>query len=145
MNLRRARAPAVGLPHAQPAAAGSASPWDRPELFNAKAIDILKTGCPTDLSSTPTGRLAAMESRLQVMLQAVQTVRPPLDRFYQSLTDEQKARFDAVSPRNESTTGVDRRSLTKFCDEQTPGLTNLPIDRIAQAVQPTPEQRAGSR
>jgi LTXXQ motif family protein len=37
-----------------------------------------------------------MESRLQVMLQAVQTVRPPLDRFYQSLTDEQKARFNSL-------------------------------------------------
>ena len=37
-----------------------------------------------------------MESRLQVMLQAVQTVRPALDRFYQSLSDEQKARFNAV-------------------------------------------------
>jgi len=115
---------------------------DELRLANAKAIDILKAGCPTDLPSTPTGRLAAMESRLQVMLQAVQTVRPPLDRFYQSLTDEQKARFNAASPGNESTTGVDRRALTKFCDERTPGVTDLPIDRIAQAVQPTPAQRA---
>ena len=115
---------------------------DELRLANAKAIDILKTGCPTDLPSTPTGRLAAMESRLQVMLQAVQTVRPPLDRFYQSLTDEQKARFNAVSPGNESATGEDRRGLTKFCDERTPGVTDLPIDRIAQAVQPTLAQRA---
>jgi hypothetical protein len=115
---------------------------DELRLANAKAIDILKTGCPTDLPSTPTGRLAAMESRLQVMLQAVRTVRPPLDRFYQSLTDEQKARFNAVSPGNESATGEDRRGLTKFCDERTTGVTDLPIDRIAQAVQPTPAQRA---
>jgi hypothetical protein len=46
------------------------------------------------------------------------------------------------SPGNESTTGVDRRGLTKFCDERTPGVTDLPIDRIARAVQPTPAQRA---
>jgi len=109
---------------------------------SSKAIDILKAGCPTDLPSTPTGRLAAMESRLQVMLQAVQTVRPPLDRFYQSLTDEQKARFNAVSPGNESTTGEDQRGLTKFCDQRTPGLTDLPIDRVAQAVHPTLAQQA---
>jgi LTXXQ motif family protein len=82
-----------------------------------------------------------MESRLQVMLQAVQTVRPPLERFYQSLTDEQKARFNAVSPGNESTTGEDQRGLTKFCDEPTPGVTDLPIDRIAQAVEPNSAQR----
>jgi hypothetical protein len=109
---------------------------------SSKAIDTLKAGCPTDLPSTPTGRLAAMESRLQVMLQVMQTVRPPLDRFYQSLTDEQKARFNAVSPGNESTTGEDQRGLTKFCDERTPSVTDLPIDRIAQAVRPTLAQQA---
>src|SRR5262249_46204795 len=42
---------------------------------SAKAIDMLKSGCPKELPSIPTGRLAAMESRLQVMLAAVQTVR----------------------------------------------------------------------
>ena len=109
---------------------------------SSKAIDTLKAGCPTDLPSTPTGRLAAMESRLQVMLQVMQTVRPPLDGFYQSLTDEQKARFNAVSPGNESTTGEDQRGLTKFCDERTPSVTDLPIDRIAQAVRPTLAQQA---
>src|SRR5262249_53493560 len=109
---------------------------------SSKAIDTLKAGCPTDLPSTPTGRLAAMESRLQVMLQVMQTVRPPLDRFYQSLTDEQKARFNAVSPGNESTTGEDQRGLPKFCDERTPSVTDLPIDRIAQAVRPTLAQQA---
>jgi hypothetical protein len=108
----------------------------------SKAIDILKAGCPTDLPSTPTGRLAAMESRLQIMLKAVQTVRPPLDRFYQSLTDEQKARFNAVSPGDQSTTGEDQRGLTKFCDERTPGVTDLPIDRIAQVIAPTLAQQA---
>ena len=114
---------------------------DELRVANARAIDVLKAGCPTDLPSTPPGRLAAMERRLQVMLQAVQTVRPPLDRLYQSLTDEQKARFNAVSPGNESTTGEDQRGLTKFCDEPTPGVTDLPIDRIAQAVQPNSAQR----
>jgi len=28
----------------------------------------------------------------------VQTVRPALERFYQSLSDEQKARFNAIAP-----------------------------------------------
>jgi hypothetical protein len=114
---------------------------DELRAANAQAIDILKAGCPNDLPSTPTGRLAAMESRLQVMLQAVQTVRPALNRFYQSLNDEQKARFNAVSPGDDSTAGEDQRDFTKFCDERTPGVTDLPIDRIAQAVQPTSVQR----
>jgi hypothetical protein len=115
---------------------------DELRAASAKAIDILKAGCPTELPSTPTGRLAAMESRLQVMLQAVQTVRPPLERFYQSLTDEQKARFNAVSPGSDTAAASqDQRDLTKFCDERSPGVTDLPIDRIAQAVRPTPVQR----
>src|SRR6516162_5391177 len=110
---------------------------------SAKAIDMLKSGCPRDLPSIPTGRLAAMESRLQVMLAAVQTVRPALERFYQSLSDEQKARFNAITSADDPDAAAkDQRDLTRWCHEKTPNLTDLPIDRIAQAVQPTPEQRA---
>jgi hypothetical protein len=116
---------------------------DELRAASAKAIDILKSGCPQDLPSIPTGRLAAMESRLQVMLAAVQTVRPALERFYQSLSDEQKARFNAIALRDDpAATGKDQRDLAKFCDEKAPGVTDLPIDQIAQAAQPTPEQRA---
>src|SRR5215813_3599954 len=110
---------------------------------SAKAIDMLKSGCPKDLPSIPTGRLAAMESRLQVMLAAVQTVRPALERFYQSLSDEQKARFNAIAPANDADAAAkDQLDLTRFCDEKAPAVTDLPIDRIAQAVQPMPAQRA---
>ena len=115
---------------------------DELRAASAKAIDMLKAGCPKDLPSIPTGRLAAMESRLQVMLAAVQTVRPALERFYQSLSDEQKARFNAIAPADDAAAAQDQRDLTKFCDEKTPGVTDLPIDRIASAVQPTPAQRA---
>jgi LTXXQ motif family protein len=114
---------------------------DELRAASEKAISILKAGCPNDLPSTPTGRLAAMESRVQIMLQAVQTVRPPLEHFYQQLSNEQKARFDALSPGGESTAGADQRNLTKLCQERAPGVTDLPFDRIAQATQPTPPQR----
>lgn len=110
---------------------------------SAKAIDMLKSACPKDLPSTPTGRLAAMQSRLEVMLAAVQTVRPALERFYQSLSDEQKARFNAIAPGDDAEAAAkERRDLTKFCDEKAPGVTDLPIERIAQAVAPTAAQRA---
>ena len=65
-----------------------------------------------------------------------------LEHFYQSLSDEQKARFNAIAPTdNRDAAAKDQRDLTKLCDEKTPGATDLPIDRIAQAVQPTPAQR----
>ena len=115
---------------------------DEFKIANAKAIGILQGACPNDLPSIPTGRLAAMENRLQVMLVAVQTVRPALDRLYQSLSDEQKARFNAVAPASEAAAGQDQRNLTTLCDQRTPGVTDLPIDRIGQAVHPTPAQQA---
>src|SRR5262249_1738210 len=115
---------------------------DEFKIANAKAIGILQGACPNDLASVPTGRLAAMENRLQVMLAAVQTVRPALDRLYQSLSDEQKARFNAVSPSSEAAAGQDQRNLTMLCEQRTPGVTDLPIDRIAQAVRPTSAQQA---
>ena len=115
---------------------------DEFKIANAKAIGILQGACPNDVPSIPTGRLAAMENRLQVMLVAVQTVRPALDRLYQSLSDEQKARFNAVAPASEATAGQGQRNLTTLCDQRTPGVTDLPIDRIAQAVRPTSAQQA---
>jgi len=115
---------------------------DELRAASQKAMDILKAGCPKDLPSTPTGRLTSMEIRLKVMLEAVQTVRPPLERFYQLLSDEQKARFNAVLPGGKSVAEEDQRALTKFCRERVPAVTDLPFDRIAQATQPTPAQRS---
>jgi histone H3/H4 len=116
---------------------------DELRAASAKLVDMLKSSCPKDLPSIPPGRLAAMESRLQVMLAAVQTVRPTLERFYQSLSDEQKARFNAIALADDSrAAGKDQHDLATFCDQRAPGVTDLPIDRIAQAVQPTPVQQS---
>jgi hypothetical protein len=114
---------------------------DELKSATAKSIDILKAACPNDLPSIPTGRMAAMESRLQVMLQAVQTVRPPLDGFFKLLSDEQKARFNAIAPADASGARKDQRDLTRLCSERGPGIADLPIDRIAQAVSPTETQQ----
>ena len=64
-----------------------------------KAADLLKADCTDEQSLTPTGRLEAMERRLNAMLQALNTVQPALERFYGSLNDEQKARFNQLGPR----------------------------------------------
>ena len=121
---------------------GQRAGLDALKQASAKTVDLLKDACPKELPSIPTGRLAAMQSRLEVMLAAVKTVRPALDGFYQSLSDEQKARFNAVAPSDEAAAGKDQRDFTKFCDVRSPGVTDLPIDRIARAVQPSEPQRA---
>ena len=59
----------------------------------AQAAEIVKAACPP---STPPARLAAVGYRVQAMLEAVQTVEPPLRDFYASLDDEQQARFNTL-------------------------------------------------
>jgi LTXXQ motif family protein len=62
----------------------------------AKAKDILQTSCPSDMPATSLARISAIEQRLQTILAAVQTVRGPLNDFYGSLGDEQKAQFNDI-------------------------------------------------
>jgi hypothetical protein len=61
-----------------------------------KAIEIARTACPTERPITPSGRLAAAEKRLETLLEAIRTVRPALDDFYKTLSEEQKAHFYAA-------------------------------------------------
>jgi len=106
-----------------------------------KALDILKASCPTALPSTPAGRIEAMRARLEAMLQAVRTVRPALDKFYQSLNDEQKARFNALGPDDNQDQQQARGDLAQMCSERASGIGSLPIERIERAVQPNDAQR----
>jgi hypothetical protein len=63
-----------------------------------KAADIVRAACPTEQFLTPTGRLESAEKRTEARLQAIRTVRPALENFYKSLSDEQKAHFNAIRP-----------------------------------------------
>src|SRR6267154_3922224 len=60
---------------------------------SAKAGDNLTRNCPAGQPLTPPGRLAAMEQRLTAMLQAIDMMQPALAKFYNSLSDEQKAQL----------------------------------------------------
>jgi hypothetical protein len=65
---------------------------------NAQAGELLKTDCPTYRPITPVVRIGAMEHRLDAMLRAINIVQPALQKFYGSLTDEQKERFNRLAP-----------------------------------------------
>ena len=64
--------------------------------MSAKSADGLKANCPTYETVTPTGRIEAMEKRLEATHSAVTTVQPALAKFYDGLSDEQKARFNSL-------------------------------------------------
>ena len=76
---------------------------DELKAASSKAAEVIRDACPTDAPPTTTvARMAAMEKRLDAMAAAVKTVRPALEAFYATLTDEQKARLDSNSRRSRS-------------------------------------------
>ena len=113
------------------------------ELKNAtaQALDQLRAVCPTALPSTPTGRIEAMGQRLDAMLAAVRTVRPVIEKFYNSLNDEQRARFNALSPDNGDQQQA-QRDLTQVCNARASGIASLPVERIERALGPNEAQES---
>lgn len=108
----------------------------------ARAVQALQSACPDDLPSTPAGRMAAMRQRLEAMKQAVQMVRPALDTFYASLSDEQKARFNALEPdQGAATTKAAKGELSQVCSTAVSKTNAAPTARIRDALRLTPEQR----
>ena len=90
---------------------------------------------------TPISRLQTMTLRLQATLDAIEIVQPALEKFYGSLNDEQRARFDAMQAgvgQQPGQTSADEQANS--CSNAKPGLADLPIDRIDQVVQPTDQQ-----
>jgi hypothetical protein len=114
---------------------------DELKAATLKAVQILQTACPTDLPSTPTGRLAAMRSRVDAMLQAVQTVRPALEKFYHSLNDEQRARFNAMDQGEQQAAQAQGGNLDRLCKDQDSAQRRLPIDRIQLTLHLNPAQQ----
>jgi hypothetical protein len=62
---------------------------------NATAIGILNTCSPAD-TTTPPARLDAVDARLNAMQQAVYLVSTALAEFYATLSEAQKAQFEAI-------------------------------------------------
>jgi LTXXQ motif family protein len=111
---------------------------------SVKAAQIIKSGCPTSVAFTPPGRLAAMQQRIEAMEQAVETVRGPLDTFYGSLTDEQKAKFNAANQPPASDQEKSRRSrgVAQSCTTTADASTQWPQARLESGLRPNEEQEA---
>src|ERR1035441_4799811 len=114
----------------------------------ADAAATFKASCPAKntFPLTPPGRWQAMTARLQGTLDSVQIVRPALEKFYNSLSDEQKERFNTLGPKRPATNAEANAALpqdAKACSEAKPGLANLPIEKIDDVVKPTDAQADG--
>ncbi len=110
----------------------------------AQAVTLMQAACPTDLPSTPIGRLAAMHQRIESMLQALQLVGPALDKFYQSLSDEQKERFIAIEAEGAPKAPAKQQqpNLAQACGPAAQRVASIPINQIQQLLHPNNAQQA---
>src|SRR5271169_2465739 len=60
------------------------------------AASDLQASCPTQIPQTPVALLDAVATRLKALADAMKSVRPKLENFYASLSDEQKASFNIM-------------------------------------------------
>jgi hypothetical protein len=104
-----------------------------------EAAQRIKAACPTTIAFTPPLRLAQMQERIEAMRQGVDLMLPPLEKFYGLLSDEQKARLNAIGGPGEARRG---RSAAQACAEAAAGVTDWPAAEIERMVRPTAEQRA---
>ena len=120
------------------------------ELVQAsdKAAETLRAACPRGVAVTPISRLDAMQQQFGALQQAVRLVRPRLQGFYASLSDDQKERFNALAPKSTP----DRRArgaaapqadrLARACAGREAGPAEWSIERIEDTVRPGERQRA---
>ena len=112
---------------------------------SSQASDALKASCSSEMSMTPLGRLDTVQKRLDGMVQAWGVMRTPLDDFYNSLNEEQRQRFAALGPASRARS--DRRgsasgdNLAALCNSRSESFTQLPVQRVEQAVMPTQQQQ----
>jgi hypothetical protein len=67
---------------------------------SSKAIATMATACKAEMPTTTKAGLEMMDNRLEIMSQAVKTLRPAFDAFYASLDRQQQQRLDVFGPRH---------------------------------------------
>jgi hypothetical protein len=101
------------------------------------AFDYFDKACPKARPQTPTARLDAMEDRIWAARQALLVMRAPVDKFYATLTDEQKARLSG--PASPSGSSGPTAARAAGCHESNIDLTRMLMGR----ARPDPKQRPG--
>lgn len=114
----------------------------------SKASAIVNASCPSAPPLILLGRFDAAQGRFDAVIRAIDIVRPPLAEFYESLSEEQRRRLDAlgaaenqnaVAPAPSAPPGAD--AFTSACRQQAASFTE-PVSHLQRIVQPNPEQQA---
>lgn len=95
-----------------------------------RSFEYIKAACPATRPLEPTARLDSMDDRIWAARQALLVTRAPIERFYATLTDEQKTRLNGQPP---------QQGERRMCGRQGP---ELPAAQIERRVRPNEQQRA---
>jgi hypothetical protein len=109
------------------------------EIAVDSASEVVKASCPIQVPLTPLDRLDAAERRLDAMIQAMHVVRAPLERFYSTLSNAQRARLAAMAEQANGSSPA-ASGVTALCDPRAASFAQLPVDRIERTIQPTQQQ-----
>jgi hypothetical protein len=112
-----------------------------------EAARLLKSACPTGAPKTPLERIDAMLERVEAMLRAVDLVSPALQRFYEPLSEAQKAPFQAapaMGAGDEAAASPNREKklFPRICGDRPGALVVRTLDRLETVVRPTEAQHA---
>jgi hypothetical protein len=111
-------------------------------LNAAKGVQGIKIACPGEMPLTAPGRMAAMQRRIEAMLAALDGAQAPLDKFYGSLNDEQKAHVNAIGGELAQKTEAEYAGDMEGCGPAMLADLELPAADIDRAVHLTDPQRA---
>jgi hypothetical protein len=112
-----------------------------------EAARVLKSACPVETPTTPVSRLDTMRERVQAMLDARDLVRPALEKFYGSLSDAQKPRFDVTASQAAgdgealASASGENELVPQICTDHPGGLSVQTVDRLENVLRPTDIQR----
>jgi LTXXQ motif family protein len=107
------------------------------------AANAFKSACSAEMPLTPVSRLDSLAKRLGALAEVMNTLRAPLQSFYDSLGDTQKAKFDAMGRAanraaqgaRDQETGVNA-PLAQLCSEQSSRAVEVRTDEIEKALHP---------
>jgi len=120
------------------------------------AAEALDANCPKDVGAQLTKKIAVLDDALQVMMDSLKSLHPALASFYNSLGNEQKAKFVAMTLSSEQLSALQQRVMRKqpATDDQFAGeqkskclqwvgrLTTWPVRQIETATALSNFQRA---
>lgn len=131
----------------QPTAAQTAA-LNEVAAATGKASAIVNASCPSAPPLTLLGRFDAAQSRFDAMIKAIEIARPPLARLYDSLSDDQRRRLDAIgaaqtqiAPTSAPPPLSGTNAVASLCRQQAASFVK-PVTHLERVVQPTTEQQA---